>query len=197
MTPMTDYEAYKMYLALKAHFQTEKYNVIEQRGKIRSNHANYVGSGKAWNFQRLVKTYGDAEICDFMVANFVAGNNYGGVFDHEAAREYQDWKRRIESMRYQFAGDLDTLCLAGKHWFECDAGRHPIILKEYLGHRCSIETLVILNQLLGFVDEFDDKLAGTMLWPETSMLIKKYQPFLRISNLENYRQIYDDKIQTS
>ena len=47
MQAMTEYDAYKMYLALKAHFQTEKYNVIEQRGRIKSSYKNFQGSGKS------------------------------------------------------------------------------------------------------------------------------------------------------
>lgn len=192
---MTDYEAYKMYLALKAHFQTEKYDVIKQRGRIRTSQKNYLGSGKSFSFQRLVKQYKDDEICDFMVANFVGGNRWGGVFDVDANREYQAWKRRVESLRYQFTNELQKLIdIAddrGVGLFDVEAGQHPLILKEYYGGRLSLETLVILNRLVNFVQEFDDKLSDTLMWPDTSRLIRKYQPFLRI-NLEQYQKIYGE-----
>ncbi len=76
---MTEFEAYKMYLALRAHFQTDEYDVIKQRGRIRASHKSFVGSGKSFQFLQLTKTYQDAEICDFMVANFTAGDRWGGV----------------------------------------------------------------------------------------------------------------------
>jgi hypothetical protein len=37
MHAMTEFEVYKMYLALKLHFTTEKYDVIEQKGKVRAS----------------------------------------------------------------------------------------------------------------------------------------------------------------
>lgn len=190
---MTDYEAYKMYMALRAHFQTETYDVIKQQGKIRASQKNYLGSGKSFSFQRLVKQYKDAEICDFMVANFVAGNRWGGVFDVDASRQYQDWKRKVESLRYQFTQEmqhlLDLQRDRGLDLFLVEEGQHPLILKEYYGNRVSLETLVILNRLTNFVADFDQSLKDTLMWPDTSRLIRKYQPFLRI-NLEQYQKIY-------
>lgn len=193
---MTEFEAYKMYLALKAHFQTEAYDVIAQRGRIRASQKSFVGSGKAFSFRRLTKIYKDDEICDFMVANFISGDRWGGVFDADATRQYQDWKRRVESLRYQFSNDLDSLLNAqmdaGLDLFDCQAGQHPLIVREYLGGRVNIETLVILDKLTGFVAKFDTELGSMMMWPETSRLIRKYRPFLRIE-LEQYQKIYEAK----
>ena len=193
---MTDYEAYKMYMALKAHFQTEQYDAIAMRGRIRASQKSYLGSGKSFSFQRLVKQYKDDEICDFMVANFVAGNRWGGVFDVDAGREYQDWKRRVESLRYRFAQELDGLRAAqadaGVDMLAVDEGQHPLLLKEHYGGRVSLETLVILNRILDYVPVFDEKLADTLMWPDTSRMIRKYRPFLRI-DLAPYQKIYGNQ----
>jgi len=191
MTPMTEFQAYKMYLALRAHFQTEDYDVIQSRGKIRASQKSFVGSGKAFSFRRLTKLYKDDEICDFMVANFITGDRWGGVFDADATRRYQEWKRRVESLRYQFNQDLDQL--AGKDLFAYDKGEHPVIVKEFLGGRISIETLVILDRLTGFVARFDEQGVDTLMWPDISRTIRKYRPFLRVE-LEQYKKIYDEKL---
>lgn len=190
MTPMTEFEAYKMYLALRAHFQTEDYDVIQARGKIRASQKSFIGSGKAFSFRRLTKLYKDNEICDFMVANFITGDRWGGVFDADASRTYGDWKRRVESLRYQFNQDLDKL--ADKDLFSYDKGEHPVVVKEFLGGRISIETLVILDRLTGFVARFDEQGVDTLMWPDISRTIRKYRPFLRVE-LEQYKKIYDEK----
>lgn len=190
MIPMTEFQAYKMYLALRAHFQTEDYDVIKSRGKIRASQKSFVGSGKAFSFRRLTKLYKDDEICDFMVANFITGDRWGGVFDADATRRYQEWKRRVESLRYQFNQDLDQL--AGKDLFSYDTGEHPVVIKEFLGGRISIETLVILDRLTGFVTRFDEQGVDTLMWPDISRTIRKYRPFLRVE-LEQYKKIYDEK----
>lgn len=194
MTAMTEFQAYKMYLALKAHFQTEKYDVIEQRGRIVASHKNFVGSGKSFELRKLTKLYQDKEICDFMVANFVAGDHWGGVFDVDASRQYQDWKRRVESLRYIFTQDLETLDVtAGEQdWFAVTDGRHPQVLRCFYGHKICLETLVILDTLVGFRADYDANHADMFMWGDTSRLIKKYRPFLKF-DAATYQSIYDQK----
>ena len=63
--------------------------------------------------------------------------------------------------------------------FSMDGTRHPQILKEYLRENISIETMVILDKILGFRQEFDEKLQDPV-WQTVSMRIKKYSPFLNI-----------------
>ena len=42
--------------------------------------------------------------------------------------------------------------------FECSDNQHPILLKEYLGKRVSIETMIILDNLVGYIKNWDKKL---------------------------------------
>lgn len=200
MTPMTDFEAYKMYLALRAHFQTDEYDVIEKRGRIRASQKSFVGSGKAFGFKRLTKLYKDAEICDFMVANFTAGDRWGGVFDADASRQYQNWKRKVESLRYIFSQDLDKLYNMAQD-DSCDLvsfekGKHPLVLRAYFGGHICLETLVILDSILGFREHYDQTMGGVFMWPDTSRLIRKYRPFLKFDG-NTYQKIYEEKFTSS
>ena len=63
--------------------------------------------------------------------------------------------------------------------FAMDGTRHPQILKEHLGGNVSIETLLILNHILGFKKQWDDNLTDPV-WESVSMKMKKYSPFLNI-----------------
>jgi hypothetical protein len=56
---------------------------------------------------------------------------------------------------------------------------HPLILKKYLTKEISLETLVILDKILSFVKDYDQKLQDPV-WLTVSSLIKKYQSFLNI-----------------
>jgi hypothetical protein len=198
MINMTDYQAYKMYLALRAHFQTDDYDVIAQRGRIRASEKSFIGSGKAFSFQRLAKLYKDDEICDFMVANFTAGDRWGGVFDSEAARRYQNWKRRVESLRYIFTQDLQRLKAMTEDentdLTSAEPGHHPLVVRAYFGQHISLETLVILDTLLNFSAGYDQTMSGTLMWPETSRLIRKYRPFLKFDETV-FRQLYASNFQ--
>jgi hypothetical protein len=184
---MTDFEAYKMYLALKAHFLTDQYDVVKMQGRIRASRKSYTGN-KELIFKKLVKRYTDAEVCDFMVSNFVAGNLWGGVFDEESVKRYTAWQRRTQSLRYVFETDLATLTTEaeGIDWFTADQGRHPLILRAFLRNSITPETLVILNRITGFADKLI--LDSDPVWPDVKRLIVKYQPFLKF-NREQYQEV--------
>lgn len=189
---MTDYEAYKMYLALRAHFQTPSYDVIEMQGRIRASRKSYTPN-KEFIFKRLVKRYSDHDICNFMVSNFVTGNHWGGVFNEEAAKVFQDWQRRTQSLKYVFEQDLQVLRAEAADegitdWFASNDGRHPLILRAYLRNSITPETLVILNKLTDFTSTID--LPADPVWPEVKLMIVKYNPFLRIKDLDQYQEIY-------
>lgn len=181
-----------MYLALKAHFQTEDYDVIKMQGRIRASRKSFDGAGKEFAFRRLVKQYSDEEVCHFMVSNFIRGNQWGGVFNIEAAKEYADWKRRQESLGYVFDQDLHKLFAEAQDddvndVFAHDAGNHPYILKAYLRKTICPETLVILNKLTGWTN--DIKLDQTdPIWGDVRRLITKYKPFVKF-DAEKFRTI--------
>ena len=56
---------------------------------------------------------------------------------------------------------------------------HPVVFKKYLGGELSIETMVILNKILGFRKHFDSKLTDPV-WLSVSLILRKYEPFLNI-----------------
>jgi hypothetical protein len=64
---------------------------------------------------------------------------------------------------------------------------HPQILKEYLKDNISIETLVILDRILGFRKDWDKKLQDPV-WETVSMRMKKYSPFLNIE-VSRYKKV--------
>ena len=184
-----------MYLALKAHFQTEDYDVVKMQGRIRASRKGFDGLGKEFAFRRLVKLYKEDEVCNFMVANFIKGSRWGGVFDVEAAKEYTNWKRRQESLGYVFEQDLNLLHEEAMEdgvtdIFQHGTGSHPYILKAFLRNTICPETLVILNKLTGFVDQM--QLPDTdPVWSDVRRLIIKYKPFVKF-NREKCLNIYHD-----
>ena len=192
---MSEFEAYKMYLALKAHFQTDAYDVVKMQGRIRASRKSFNGLGKEFAFRRLVKLYDREEtVCNFMVANFITGSRWGGVFDTQAAKTYMDWQRRNQSLGYLFEQDLIRLQSEAAddevvNVFEFEAGTHPYILRAFLRNSISPETLVILDKLTAWVTAC--KLDDTdPVWTDVRRLIVKYKPFVRI-NLEKFKDIHD------
>ena len=193
---MEPFEVYRYYLALRLHFTTDKYDVIEQKGRVRATKNSFFKRKDLLAIRRVAETYSDKDIVDFLVANFVSGDRWGGVFDVEAKDRYQGWKKRIESISYTFKKEIDkAVTYADKNGitvdqlFSCNNGQHPPIVKMYLRNDVSIETLVILNKLNNFTDQLDQDLKNDLVWPDTSRIIKKYSPFLEIKK-DKYNEIY-------
>ena len=193
---MAPFEVYRYYLALRLHFTTDSYDVIKQQGRVRATRNSFLKRKDLLSINRVAETYSDKDIVNFLVANFVSGDRWGGVFDVEAKDRFQGWKKRIESISYTFKKELDKAVLfADKNsitfdgLFECNKGQHPPIVKMYLRNDISIETLVILNKLNNFTDQLDQDLKEDLVWPDTSRIIKKYSPFLEIKK-DKYNEIY-------
>jgi hypothetical protein len=197
---MDEFSVYKMYIALKLHFTTDAYDVIKQRGKVRASRQAFAKRTDLFSIKKISKNYTDEEVANFLVANFVSGDRWGGMFDIEAGQRYTLWKKKIESLSYAFSQDLDNLIqecedsgIDTKSIFLVSKGQHPYIIKAYLRKTIGIETLVILEKLTGFINKFDSEINDTIVWPDISRLVKKYKPFLVI-DVEKYDAIFRRRI---
>ena len=70
--------------------------------------------------------------------------------------------------------------LALKNSFEAKKNDHPLLLKEYLGKRVSIETLIILDELVEFTKNWNRLLPEDYIWYDIKKLMKNYKRFLTI-----------------
>lgn len=184
---MEPFEVYRYYLALRLHFTTDKYDAIKQQGRVRASKQAFLKRKDLLAIRRVAETYSDKDIVNFLVANFISGDRWGGVFDTEAKERFTGWKKRMESLTYTFEKEISKIILfCEKNEIEFDDclratnGQHPYIIKMYLRGDVSIETLAILEKVLGFIEHLDKELAGDLLWPDTSRIIKKYLPFLTV-----------------
>ena len=192
---MDEYSVYKMYLALKLHFTTDQYDVIKQKGRIRASRQAFAKRKDIFSIRKVSKTYSDEEVANFLVANFTSGDRWGGLFDTEANERYTEWQKRVQSLSYIFSNDLDAILEeleAENKTFE-DAfaiakNQHPYIIKAFLRKTITLETLVILEKINPFLENFDTHLSTDIMWPDISRLIRKYKPFLRFDK-EKYSEI--------
>ncbi|MAB51147.1 MAG: hypothetical protein CMG80_05300 [Marinobacter sp.] len=199
MICMEAFDVYRSYLALRLHFTTDKYDVIKQRGRVRATKQSFFKRNDLLSIRKIADTFNEKEVVDFLVANFVSGDRWGGVFNSEAKSNYNDWKRRIEAMTYTFTNDIDKLLFETEKRdikFEDifdNGSNHPILLKKYLRKDVSIETMVILNEINNYVAILDKKLDNDIIWPDVSRIIKKYTPFLDVDK-EKYESILRRRI---
>ena len=101
----------------------------------------------------------------------------------------QTGRRRLQSLSYTFKSEIENV-FAGKNFdemFHIEGTKHPLIVKEHLGKNISLESLVLLNKIIGFKNNFDKKLDDPV-WKFLSMRMSKYDSFLHIDVIK-YRKI--------
>lgn len=190
---MTPFDCFKTYLALKNHFTKKEYDYHKYCGKSRANLQSFYKRKDRFWFEKISRNKNDAEIIDFFVSNFISSMDpqtlWIGKIIKEGESIYTDWKKRIQSLSYIFKGEIESLflCKDFDKVFKIETNRHPIILKEYLNESLSIETMVILDKILGYQNDFDHKIDDP-IWQTVSFKIKKYNSFLNI-DIFKYKKI--------
>ena len=179
---MNTFEAYQLYLALKLHFTTENYDIRKTKGKVKASlHALEKKPKVQYQLQKFVKKYNKEEYINYLVANFINGDKWGGMYS-DGSKAYLDWQKTHDSLTYTYQQDIHELSLQVANvqdLWSCEHG-HPLLLKAYYGKTCNLETLVILNKLYKFIHIVDEQLVLDPIWNTLSLLIYKYSPFVKI-----------------
>ena len=179
------FDCYKSYLGLKNHFTKEKYDYHRYSGKSRASLESFYKRKDRFFFEKLSRQKDDSEVIEFFVSNFVSCDDPQSLWIGEIVRNgeqnYTNWKRRLQSLSYPFRSEIESV-FTDKNFdemFFIDGTKHPQIVREHLGKNLSLESLVILNKILGFKTHFDSKLKDPV-WKFLSMRIDKYDSFIHI-----------------
>jgi hypothetical protein len=184
---MEPFEVYKLYLALKLHFTTEKYDITKTRGAVKASEKAFLKRKDIIAMRKLARDYTKKEVIDLLVANFVSGDKWGGMFDTQSSEIYKDWKTRKSRREYQFNQDVELIKLEMEKQsisnpFVADQGHHALVYRLYLGKKITIESLVLLDKLfdLSYKEEDD------IFLKDISLLIRKYRPFVKLTDKMRY-----------
>ena len=174
-------DAYKIYTSLRLHFTTDNYDIRSGITPRPPKAGVKVSFKKKLEVLMKQYNYNQDEFINYLVANFLNGNEWG-IFENTGPEIYTEWKRIQESLTYTYTQDVKNLAwnvtILEDVW-DCSQG-HPVILREYCGKRCRLETLVILNKLYKFTTEVDEQLVLDPVWNSVSRTIHKYSPFIKV-----------------
>ena len=194
---VTPFECYKTYVAMKQHFTKDKYDYFKYGGKSRASAMSFNNRKDRYFFERMSRKKSDEQIVQYFISNFISTEDPSKVWIGEIIKNgetnFQDWQKRNQSLAYVFGDEIERVFKGSSFdsYFDSD-GQHPKILKEYLKGEISIETLVILDRILGYAERFDKKILDP-IWGAVSLKIKKYKPFLNI-DVSRYKKILKEKV---
>ena len=190
---MTPFDVYKTYLAFKNHFTKKNYDYFKYCGKSRASLDSFHKRKDRYFFERTSRQKNDEEIKAYFVANFAECNDTQSLWIGEIIENgeqiYTNWMKKSQSLFYLFKTEAEVFINKDSfvELFEIKKNQHPEILKKYFQKAISLETMVILDMILGYVEKFDKKLTDPV-WETVSLRIKKYQPFLNI-DIAKYKEI--------
>ena len=176
---MEPIDIYLMYCAMKAHFGNTDYDFITYRGKSRVSRDSFYKRKDRFFFVKLSRKYKEYnEIRDYFISNFIKDRNgYISSFNNE---NYENWKIRRYSFYGIFSEEIKPFVKEFNPLFEVKKSEHPKLMKEFLGGRLSLETLIILEELVKFTKKWNQKLKDDIIWLDLKKIMNDYKRFLTI-----------------
>ena len=173
---MQPIDAYLMYCAMKAHFDKSDYDFVKYNGKSKVSRDSFYKRNDRVFFVKLTRKYkSKQDIQDYLLANFlIHPKGWVGKFDED---NYIHWKKKIQSLSYTFKSEIEPIL--DSKLIAVSENTHPKLLKEYLGKRVSLESMVILDSILQFSKMWNVKLKEDYAWKDVSKLMNDYKSFLK------------------
>jgi hypothetical protein len=192
-------DAFREYMAFKAHFERPNYSYFKYNGKVRTG--DYEKRKDKNFFFRASRAYNKISLKEYYLANFLQGTKHISGFNKDV---HMAWKRKIVRLNIVFEKDIKTVKeliderdLRVKDAFIVKAGEHPIMFRLLLGEYIQLESFVMITTLIpSMLDRYDTALADDPVWFEWSHKIRKYSPFLvrMIDNSWNFREILNQNL---
>jgi len=189
------FDVYVYYLALKRHF-TSEYDFFKYNGKVKANSHSFENRKDKFFFYKLSKMPNAEQL---ILANLLENPQIwvGDLIENKAHEVYQQWLKKQQSLTYVFRTDISELDQDDPDSDLMTNGDHPNLLRLYVADKISIETLVILDDVLNFFPYWEKKIRDKILWTDINKRVKKYRPFLSYDKakmrkivLDKYSKIY-------
>ena len=198
---MQGLDCYRTYLAMKQHFTNPKFDFFQYDGKVRASEKKYQERSDFYFFETMARKLSDQEVKEYLLSAFIASDDPTKVWIGDIKRSgkawWLAWQKQRQSEHYLVNQDLDRLVqymeekgYTFNNLFETMGG-HPPLLKLYIQRSISLDTLIILDMVLGFIKQWDKEFHDPV-WELLSFKIKKYKPFLSIRK-DKYTKLIKEK----
>ena len=185
---MSGFDCYKTYLAVNNHFKQKSYDFFKYHGKINVKSTSYEARKDKYFFEKASRKFKRDDFIKYLVANFTRGNTWiGELLTPKTEIDFKKWRKRIESLTYNFKEELSHIRDKEEnfnHLFVIADGKHPYAFRLYQRGMVSLETLVLLDDLVHFTKHWSKH--DDIILNEVIELIQKYRPFLyHFTNADN------------
>ena len=182
---MEPIDVYLMYCAMKAHFSKNDYDFVDYKGKTKIKRESFYKRKDRSFFAKLSRKYKtEEEIKNYFISNFIKDKKgYIANFNDEI---YNSWKLKRQGFFDLFELEMKPLVESFEDLFVVENKQHPKLMKEFLGGRISLETLIIIDELVNFDPNWNRELEDDIIWLDLRNLMDNYERFLTIDR-EQYK----------
>lgn len=182
-TEVGGFEAFQTFHALKLHFTTKSYDYVKYHGKTSVSKDSFAIRKDKYHFYRISRKYTKDEIFGFFLSNLIKNPKVwsGELVEEDAHDTFLQWQKRQQSMSYIFTNEVDSLFEMVNDpnmTIKVVDGQYPILYNAYLRGKVSLETILILDGILGFLPMWKKKVSDTVVFPEFITVCEKYKPFV-------------------
>ena len=196
---MKGYDAYKKYVAIKLHFQTN-YDYFKFGGKAKASRESFDNRRDKHIFDRLAKVYDDEQYELLLVANFLDNSDVwiGTISSEQGRQKYLSLKKRLQSLQYQFKQDIEKIrssidtgvikSFDDVFLPHSEDSTWPYLVDLMTQQDITLETFILMNKVLNFLPRMSKTISEDLVWPEICKVITKYSPFVRV-DVKPFRSI--------
>jgi len=178
------FESYRLYNALKLHFETD-YDALKYNFKTNASAKSFLNRKDKYFFAKIAKSH-EKDLKGYYVANFKNDVSYVGEMVNEVGeKNYLSHRKTLESLTRVFQNDINKLIEEQPEFdglFKAEDGQHPLVVQLWMQEEISLETAVILNSLIGFIQKESKNISDTLIWPDIKRKIEKYSPFVNFDS---------------
>lgn len=178
---MSAYKACCLYRALKLHFTTD-YDFNRYKGKLKYSQAQFEKNKHRYVYEKLSKKYSDEDLKKFFIANFLQNDVIWvqDLLSQEAYENFVNYNKKQQSLSYVFENELLNIFSETNHkkLFKSNSSDFPLLLTKLLRNEVSSETVIIMNEFIGFLPKWEETIKDDFIWPKIKQKMFKYRSFI-------------------
>lgn len=179
------FRVYKFYLATKLHFTTDKFNVFENKGRVKGSREKFWSRNDRGLFEKIGREFEtDRDLIEYFVSNFMVGNDCVVYSGDTANDNYKTYVKIKQSLTRQFQNDLNKIHLHLEQnpdklndLYDFDGTKVPELMKLLIGGDITVQSLLILDSFRPFLDNWN--LQTNLIFEEECRKVVKSKGFLK------------------
>lgn len=186
----------EQFQAVKLHFSTKNYNYNKYEGKVKkSNYKDIVP------YSMIAKGKYKTDFPDFFIPGLFQNpkSNIENFLSEDYIRTWKYWESYQRATQYYFERELleiqdylEKTKLKFDSMFLIKENEMPVIYKFIVKNQVSPQTLLYLDQVIGFIDRIDFRITEKILFPKVQNRLKKLKTFLKPKEKENLKEIVQE-----